>query len=195
MKKIFFLLALIICFGTISAQKKNQHPTKFFDTSNYTMKDSYPNSFQKVAPGCIEIEKFFIFKTFLKQKCNIDIDSVGTVNIFYMMPKKSCDFDAYKTMKIDEKATGYFKMMHSTKYTKVNYPVIFVQFEQEIINKNWIRDEKDLLFQLFLKYDSSLHCDAMITITKDRSYFLDWDNFNPTVFNSFSNELTKYKCE
>lgn len=195
MKKILFPLVFIICYGTIFAQKKNKQPNKFFDTSNYTMIDSYPNSYQRVVPGCIEVEKFIVLKTFLKQKCNVDIDSLGTINIFYKMPKTSCDFDAYKTIKIDQQSNVYFKMMHSVNYTKVNYPVVFMQYEQEILNKKWIHDDNDVLYHLFLDYDKSLHCDAMITISKDRLYFLDWDNFNPIVFNSFSNELTKYKCE
>jgi hypothetical protein len=195
MKKNFLSLVFIICCGIIYAQKEKKQPTNFFDTSNYKMKDSYPNSFEKVIPGCIEVEKFIVLKTFLKQKCNIDIDSVGTVNIFYMMPKKSCDFDAYKKIKIDQQSNVYFKMLHSTNYTRVNNPVIFVQYELEKINNKWFFDENNLLHQIFLDYDKSLHCEAMITISKNRSYFLDWDNFNPTVFNSFCNELTKYKCE
>lgn len=195
MKKILLLLLFIICYGTIFAQKKKQQPNNFFDTSDYTIKDAYPNSFQKVVPGCIEAVKFIALKTFLKQKCNVDIDTIGTLNIFYMMPKKSCDFDAYKSIKIDQQSNVYFKMVHSINYTRVTYPVIFVQYEQQIINDKWIHDDNNLLYNLFLNYEKSLHCDAMITISKDGSYFLDWDNFNPIIFNSFSNELSKYKCE
>jgi hypothetical protein len=77
----------------------------------------------------------------------------------------------------------------------INYPVIFVKYEIDFIDANWNQDDNKLLYNLFFEYEKSLHCDAMLTISKDRSYLLDWNYFNPVVFNAFSNELAKFKCE
>ncbi len=194
MKKLYLLLFTLLN-GAFFCQNKHTSPKKIFNTSEFTLKDSHPNSYQKITPGCIKIDDFVSVKTFLKLKCNIDLDSVGTINIYYIMPKKRCDLDLYKNVKIDQLDNFYFKLHHPSKYTKVNFPVIFVQYESELINPNWKQDDNSVLFNLFLDYDTRLHCDAMITISKNGLYLLAWDYFNPPTFNAFSNELKKFKCD
>ena len=195
MKKILLPLLFIFINTAIFSQKSNLPPKNFYDTSKFTIKDTHPNSYQKIVPGCIELDKFLTLKTFLKQKCKIDLDSVGTVNVYYLMPKTSCDHNLYKSVNINQRSNFYFKLHHPNDYTKVTYPVIFVKYESELIDMKWTQDDNYLLYNLFLDYDKSLHCDAMITISKDRLYLLDWDYFNPIVFNTFSNELKKFNCE
>ena len=195
MKKIFLSLLFIICYNTIFSQKRDLPPKKIYDTSNFTLKDTHPNNYLKIVPGCIEPDKFDAIKTFLNKKCKIDLDAVGTVNIYYLMPKTSCDHNLYKSVSINQRSNYYFKLHHPNEYTKITYPVIFVQYEPEVIDMKWTQDDNNLLYNLFLDYDKSLHCDAMITISKDRLYLLDWDYFNPEVFNAFSNELKKFNCD
>ena len=184
----------------ISCSVNNKTDSNYIDTSKTTLKKEFPNTYKNIALGCINVNQFETLKSFLKLKCKVDLDSVGIVNIFYLMPKKRCETDYYIGVKHINLPNNYLKIQghHSKnydKYTKLNYPIIFIQNEKELINSKWINDENDYIYSLFLNYDSKTHCEALLTISKDRSYLLDWEVYKPATFNAFSNELSNYKCE
>jgi hypothetical protein len=197
MKKTLFVS--LICFFIVSCgTSKNDIVGNFRDTSKYTLKDDFKNTYQLLKPGCIEIEKFNQLKNYLIEIYNVDIDSVGTLNIYYIMPRNKCFFDIYETTKIEMNIENKYKITAHRPFdvfTKVNFPVLFFQYETQLINTSWKHDKDYFLFNLFFNDSNKMHCDALVTVTKDRSYFLDWESFTPQTFNAFSNELPKYKCE
>ena len=150
-------------------------------------------------PGCIEVDKFNELKRYLKDNCKIDIDSVGTINIFYTMPKSRCSADIYNNNYFYSKYlpdnNGNIALIHSNDHTKLNHPLLLLKFEKDYINEKWLNDDKNFIYNLFLNYENKIHCEALITISKDKSYFLDWEYFSPQTLNAFGNELSKYKCE
>ncbi|WP_395044509.1 hypothetical protein [Flavobacterium sp.] len=199
--KFIKLILLLFAFNILTSCSVNtKTDSNFVDTSSKTLKDEFPNTYKNIAPGCIDTIQFEKLKSYLKSKCKIDIDSVGIVNIFYLMPKKRCETDYYIDVKHINLPDNYLKIQgHNSKnydkYTKLNFPIVFIQNEKEVINSKWINDENDFIYSLFFNYDAKIHCEALLTISKDRSYLLDWEIFKPATFNAFSNELSKYKCE
>lgn len=171
----------------------------YLDTSNYTLQEAFPYHYKQMSPGCIEANKFNQLKRYLKDNCKIDIDSVGTVNIFYNMPKSNCNVDVlhelYNYSRFLPDNSGNCILGHSNDYTTLNHPLLLLKFEKGYVNKKWLNDDKSFIYNLLLNDENKTHCQALITISKDRSYFLDWEHFSPQTFNAFGNELSKYKCE
>ena len=113
------------------------------------------------------------------------------------MPLSKCGTDIRQNKQLNSiSQTKNYNFEHTDTYTNLSYPIVFLQHYNEPINSNWIIDNS-FIFDLFLneKYENRIRCEALLTINKDRSYFLDWEGFNPKVYNAFSNELLKYKCE
>lgn len=194
MKKIIFIISILLF--SCSSNKTNYNP-KFIDTSDTTLAEVFPKDHTKMAPGCIPVDKFEELKIYLKNKCKVDLDFVGTVNIFYLMPISKCGKDIHENKNLNIiSQTKNYNFEHSNNFTTLSYPIVFLQYDKELVNSNWIIDNS-LIFNLFLntKNDNKIRCEALLTINKDRSYFLDWEHFNPKVYNAFSNELLKYKCE
>ena len=196
MKKCFFISTSILLLLSCSSNKIVDKP-KFVDTSKVALAEVFPRDYTKMSPGCIPTDKFDALKKYLKNKCKVDLDTVGTVNIFYLMPISKCGTDIYRNENFNTiSQIKNYQFDHSNNYTKLNYPIYFIQYEKVRVNSNWIIDNS-FIFDLFLneKNDNKIRCEALLTINKDRSFFLDWEGFNPKVYNAFSNELLKYKCE
>lgn len=198
MKKIILVSIIYFLSNSCGSSKINYVP-KFIDTSNYTLKQAFPNNYIKVKPGCVEVGKFNELKRYLKENCKINIDSVGTINIFYNMPKSRCSIDVYRNDYYSSKylpdSFGNCALSHSYDYTKLNHTLLLIKFDKDNINGKWLNDNQSFIYNLFLNDENKTHCEALITISKDRSYFLDWEIFDPRTFNAFGNELSKYKCE
>jgi hypothetical protein len=198
MKKIILVSIIYFLTNSCGTPKKNYVP-KFIDTSNYNLKQAFPNNYLKVKPGCVEVGKFNELKRYLKENCKIDIDSAGTINIFYTMPKSKCSTDIYHndyyfTKNLPDNF-GNCTIVHSYDYTKLNNPLLLLKYDKDNINEKWLNDDKGFIYNLFLIDENKTHCEALLTISKDRSYLLDWEYFSPQTFNAFGNELSKYKCE
>ncbi len=193
------IIVCLIYFFTISCgTSKNNYEIIFQDTSNYTIKEAFPNYLNKMEPGCIDVNKFNQLKRYLIDNYKINIDSVGTLNIFYIMPKNRGN--------VDSKLTNYYEnylpdfegkcaLMHSNRFTKLNHPLLLLKSDKNYVKEKWLDDKDSFIYDLFLNYENKTHFEALLTISKDRSYFLDWEIFSPTTFNAFGNELLKYKCE
>jgi hypothetical protein len=194
MNKCLFIISILLF--SCSSNKTNYNP-KFIDTCNTTLAEVFPKDYLKMSPGCVDANKFEDLKAYLKNKCKVDLDSVGTVNIFYLMPISKCGTDIHenKNHNIISQTKDY-NIEHSNNFTRLSYPIVFLQYDNVLVNSNWIIDNS-FIFDLFLneKNENRIRCEVLLTINKDRSYFLDWEHFNPKVYNAFSNELLKYKCE
>ncbi|WP_396191678.1 hypothetical protein [Flavobacterium sp.] len=196
MKNCLLLFASMLLLISCSSSKPANN-LKFIDTSKLTLAEVFPKDYTKMAPGCIPADKFEDLKIYLKNKCKVDLDSVGIVNIFYIMPLSKCGTDIRQNEYLNTiSQTKNYHFAHTDTYTNLSYPIVFLQHYKEPINSNWIVDNA-LIFDLFLneKYEKRIRCEALLTINKDRSYFLDWEGFNPKVYNAFSNELLKHKCD
>ena len=115
------------------------------------------------------------------------------------MPKSRCGADISYSDFVSSKFLpdnfGNYAKSHSNMYTKLNHPLLLLKFDKDYINEKWLIDDESFIYNLFLNNENKIRCQALLTISKDRSYFLDWEVFSPETFNAFGNELSKYKCE
>ena len=81
MKNCLLIFASMLLLISCSSSKPT-YDLKFIDTSKLTLAEVFPKDYTKMAPGCIPADKFEDLKIFLKNKCKVDLDSVGIVNVF-----------------------------------------------------------------------------------------------------------------
>lgn len=185
MKKILFFILIGFTSQIVKSQPKN-----YVNTENATLKDAFPKNPEKVAPGCLGNDQLKELKLFLKEKWNMNLDSVKTLHFYYSKDKKECK--SVKAQSIEK--NKYFRYEHSYNVTSIYKPILYIKSESIKADSFWKDDISDYLFNLFLKDTPHKFYTAAITIDSRGIYFIDYEVFNPVVFNAFSNEVGKYSC-
>lgn len=168
-------------------------PKNYKNTDNSTLNDAFPKHHEKVFPGCLSKEQLQDFKTFLATKWNIQLDSITTLNIYFSKDEKECkSLDHFVRIK---EGKMYFRFDHSYNVTSVKDYLLLIKPEAVKANTLWKNDLEDYFSNLFLKEQKRKFYTAAITVNSKGIYFIDFEVFNPIVFNAFSNEVNKFSCE
>jgi hypothetical protein len=188
-----YIIAFLFLYSgqlTTFAQEK-ESVKNYVNTEHVSLQDAFPSNYGNVIPGCLDRTQMQDFKIFLKETWNIQLDTVKTLNIYFSKDEREC-----KTINpIIVNGKQYFKLIHSHQVTSISAPLLFVKPDTIAAGSLWENDIRNYIFTLFFKGYKEKFFTAAVTINRGGIYFVDFEIFNPIVFNVFSNDVDKFSCE
>ncbi|SFI93661.1 hypothetical protein [Olleya namhaensis] len=178
---VLFFLLLSSCGTKVVDSKKTFNSNS--QTINKEYFQEYKEHLKNLEKGVLTEEALPIFKSYIKELFNIEINDTEYLTISYLKSRGDCWYDNYANI--------------NSKQAKINADKLKQQIVSDLVFAHYdnkkstysTKDEKKLLYSLFNKnYEV---CDFTIVIDKAGRYYFKASHFNPEIANAMVFALKK----
>ena len=177
---LFFLLLSSCGTKVVDSNKVNNSAPQLVNTEYF---QEYKEHIKNLEKGALTEESLPVFKSYIKELFNIDINNTNYLTISYLKSRGDCWYDNYANINSKQAKIKTDKLKQ-----QIVSDLVFAHYDNKKSTYS-IQDEKKLLYSLFNKnYEV---CDFTIVIDKEGRYYFKASHFSPEVANAMVIALKK----